>query len=54
MGKDIDWEAIKALDIDTSPEAGERFNAAVKRGLRVRTTEREDQLLREWCKEQGW
>lgn len=55
MGKDIDLDAINELDLDKSPEADERFEAAVKRGLRVPTTAREDELLRKWCtKERGW
>lgn len=55
MGKDIDWDAINELDLDTSPEADERFEASLKRAMRMPTTERENQLLREWCtKERGW
>ena len=54
MGKDIDWKEINALNLDKSPEADERFEAALKRGLGVKTTERENQLLREWCEKQGW
>lgn len=47
MGKDIDWEAIKKLNLDTSPEAEMRFNAALKRALRVPTTPEEDKALAE-------
>lgn len=55
MGKDIDWEAIKELDLDTSPEAEERFTASLKRAMNMPTTKREDELLRAWCtKERGW
>lgn len=54
MGKDINWDEINDLDLDTSPEAKERFDAALKRAMRMPTTEREDQLLREWCEKRGW
>jgi hypothetical protein len=54
MGEDINWNEIHQLDLDTSPEAHERFEAALKRGLNVKTTEREDRLLREWCEKVGW
>jgi hypothetical protein len=56
MGKPIDMAAInEELDLDTSPEAQERFDAALKRGMGMPTTEREDELLRQWCtKERGW
>ena len=54
MGKDIDWDEINDLDLDKSPEAHERFDAALKRSMGVKTTEREDQLLREWCARKEW
>jgi hypothetical protein len=51
---DIDWDYIKTLDIDTSPEAEIRFNASLKRAMNVPTTPEEDKLLAAWVKKQGW
>lgn len=54
MGKDIDWDAINDLDLDRSPEAHERFNAALKRAMNMPTSEREDHLLKSWVERQSW
>jgi hypothetical protein len=54
VGNDINWDEIEEVELDTSPEAEIRFNAALKRGLRMPTTPEEDQLLDAWAKKQGW
>lgn len=48
MGKPIDWDAINELDLDTSPEAEVRFNAALKRAMNVPISEVEAEALRKW------
>ncbi len=55
MGKPIDLEAIKdELDLDTSPEATVRFDATMKRMMRMPTSKEEDEALAKWCKRMGW